>query len=307
MDAVAAASPEPESKWELITPVAAQRILDTNNAHNPRKLNRAHVVRLAEYIKNGGWRQNGEAIIFNRRGHLIDGQHRMAAIVLAGLPLMLLVVRGVAEGVEDTIDVVQKQRTVGDILRRHDVAGGASIAAIGRMAFLFMERNIRAPEGLNNTAVYMPDVIVWIEAHASDLGMLHRLLPPTVGRRIGVPKTPALLGPAVSVLDARKRACETPAIDQAARWLKHIRDGDGLSRGHPALTLRDWGFRQKSIAGAIHRAGSISACSLAWSAYVEGRSLGSIPVGNCETISIATYFGASISPASRHAKRKRRL
>lgn len=70
------------SKVLIITPTLAEHVLEHCNTLN-RKINKRWVTFLAESIKNGEWQLNGEPIIFSKTQKLIDGQHRLLAIVEA--------------------------------------------------------------------------------------------------------------------------------------------------------------------------------------------------------------------------------
>ena len=102
-----------ESVVETITPAKAREYLK-KNTNNYRKMSRATIRSYAEDIKNGRWQLNGEAIVFGKNGILKDGQHRLAAIVHAGKPVDILVVRGVEDSI-NTYDI-GKKRTDTDIL-----------------------------------------------------------------------------------------------------------------------------------------------------------------------------------------------
>ncbi len=70
------------SNVETITPKKAQAWL-LHRAPN-RPICEFHLRRLASSMKAGVWKLNGEAIKFNDKGDLEDGQHRLEAIVLSG-------------------------------------------------------------------------------------------------------------------------------------------------------------------------------------------------------------------------------
>lgn len=95
-----------------ITPSEAQRMLEGNT--NNRKLSKHRVAELAAAIKAGSWVMNGESIKFNGK-HLLDGQHRLHAVVEAGKPIKTLVVRGLDSRIFTTLDQ-QKKRSAIDVL-----------------------------------------------------------------------------------------------------------------------------------------------------------------------------------------------
>ena len=65
-----------------ITPAVAARWLKKNGLN--RKQSNPHIKRLADKMASGNWITNGQTISFDIDGNLIDGQHRLAAIVESG-------------------------------------------------------------------------------------------------------------------------------------------------------------------------------------------------------------------------------
>lgn len=50
------------------------------------------------------WKFNGETIVRDRNGNLVQGQHRLEGVEKAGIPVLLLLVEGVEPDVMDTFD-----------------------------------------------------------------------------------------------------------------------------------------------------------------------------------------------------------
>lgn len=90
------------AKMEVVTPEKARGWL-TDGVHN-RALVESHVNWLSRQMREGKWDENGQGITLDERGRLLDGQHRMNALVLAGVPVKMLVIRGVDGKTFDTID-----------------------------------------------------------------------------------------------------------------------------------------------------------------------------------------------------------
>lgn len=109
--------PEPPeeltSRVEDITPELACDWLARNT--NNRPLREKHVRQLARQIEDGEWILNGESIKFNSRNELQDGQHRLAAIVMADKTVRSLVVYHAPVTAFETIDT-GKRRTLADAL-----------------------------------------------------------------------------------------------------------------------------------------------------------------------------------------------
>lgn len=89
---------------EYITPKLAQMYLDTSEG-NPRwsterVFSKRVVNKYANAMLNGAWEFNGETISFDSDGHLVDGHHRMAAIIQSGTTVKMRVNRGVSPDVK---------------------------------------------------------------------------------------------------------------------------------------------------------------------------------------------------------------
>ena len=73
-----------------VTPEMAREWLE-NNIENNRRIRPSIVWKYALDMKNGNWGLNTDAIAFNADGRLINGQHRLSAVVRANIPVTMLV------------------------------------------------------------------------------------------------------------------------------------------------------------------------------------------------------------------------
>ena len=79
------ATNEPQNVVMEVTPSMAARWLE-GNTHN-RPISQGHVERLACEMKSGRWRVTHQGLAFSPNGRLLDGQHRLWAIVMADVPV----------------------------------------------------------------------------------------------------------------------------------------------------------------------------------------------------------------------------
>lgn len=77
-----------------------------------RRVRKRVVERYANDMRDNRWRLTHQGIAFDETGALIDGQHRLAAIVRADVPIQMLVVRGVSR--ETQIDMDQHAKRGAD-------------------------------------------------------------------------------------------------------------------------------------------------------------------------------------------------
>ena len=116
---------------ERIGPVEAREYLQCNTKNRP--LNKRHELRLRDIMARGEWYLNGETIIFSAEGVLLNGQHRLHAIINSGVTVDVLVVLGIDAEAFRTLDG-GRSRTTGDVLamdnERNSNAVAGAIAAL---------------------------------------------------------------------------------------------------------------------------------------------------------------------------------
>lgn len=86
-----------------IGPVQAQQILDTSN-HGNRRLRPAAVEKYAMTMKRGDWKLTPEPLVISNTGRLLNGQHRLSAVVAAKTTCQFFIVDGVDDDVFPSID-----------------------------------------------------------------------------------------------------------------------------------------------------------------------------------------------------------
>lgn len=107
-----------------------------------RRLKESLVKDIARQIRAGEWEENGESIVFDEHDRLIDGQHRLHAIVMAGMSVVSVVVTKVNGKVFDTIDT-GKTRTAADVI---GMSGGWANETTAATAVKYLFRYYDQPE-----------------------------------------------------------------------------------------------------------------------------------------------------------------
>jgi hypothetical protein len=85
---------------DVINPEEAEAYLKNNAMH--RKIKQKKVDEYIKEMVDGKWRLNGKALTFDANGRLLNGQHRLSAVVQSGVPLTTVVIRGVDPTVLET-------------------------------------------------------------------------------------------------------------------------------------------------------------------------------------------------------------
>lgn len=138
------------SQWMDVTPEMAARWLKNNFRNRPMS---EHVIKAyATDMKNGVWHPTHQGIAFNDADALIDGQHRLMAIVRAKVTVRMMVTFGLKSKIAGsdmtTMDCVDRGRTrsVADQLKiQHGLKDGGKIAQVASALAGFCHESIRRP------------------------------------------------------------------------------------------------------------------------------------------------------------------
>lgn len=114
---------------ETVTPEIARAWLMTQ--HINRKLSPGTVQSYARVMRDRQWALNGEAIIFDEHDHLVNGQHRLHAVIEANVDVKFVIVRGVSSTAQSTMDD-PRRRTALDQVRLQDASTPSQAVAAAR-------------------------------------------------------------------------------------------------------------------------------------------------------------------------------
>jgi hypothetical protein len=145
---------------ETVTPEKAAKYLEGNYASN-RNIRPKAVSVYADAMRRGEWRLTGDSIKFSEDGTLIDGQHRLAAIIEAGVSVEMVVVFGLSFDVFPMLDQGVK-RTNGDIFHIKNIPNACLVSAA--MVWL---RNYTSGTWYNFDRLSASDALALYKANAS--------------------------------------------------------------------------------------------------------------------------------------------
>lgn len=212
-----------------VTPDMARHWLHNNFAN--RRCDEGTVKAYARDILNGTWVATHQGIAFNDRDELIDGQHRLRAIILAGRTVRMMVTFGLPSRIDGhemtTMDAVDRgrPRSVADQLKiQHGLKDGSVIAMTARcIAALCADERTRRMSVGQTLEIY--------RAFQSEIDYAIMLRPRTVGlRQAGVLAGFAFAG----ATEEGFAGGGTPI----AGMYQHLVTGDGLKASSPIGLLR---------------------------------------------------------------------
>jgi hypothetical protein len=254
--------PNITSTFEEITPALAGEWLELNK--NNRTMKEGKIDAFARDMKSGNFQTTHQGVAFNDQGELIDGQHRLMAIIRSNTPVVMQVTRGLPDEIKPTIDTGTK-RSVADTLRIQGYENRAVLGAVARMAMLYEQET---PIGMYARAATVPEVVDFIHQHEERLIKATRL---ATHARPHIPAQPTVVGTAYDIF---------VAIDEEQANL-FFDDIIGLrlgGEGDPRVTLvRRLGNIQKDRE-RISPPLVLSMFIRAWNAWRTGQTLKSMPV-----------------------------
>ena len=124
----------------LMTPEIALAWLKRNDAN--RAFTRGNARALAAEMERGYWKENGESFVFDTNGVLIDGQHRLQAVLNSGYEYLVPVVTGVTAEARPTVDTGIK-RTAANNLKMADEPYASVLGATLLLWRGYQARNVR--------------------------------------------------------------------------------------------------------------------------------------------------------------------
>ena len=137
-----------------ITPSLAEKWLERNRSN--RKVRTDRVDRYAEQIEDGEWIVSPDAVAFSYTGRLVNGQHRLKAVLRAGRSAKHIVGTGFQPEAFKIADMGIK-RTGADVLRIEGFKSAEEMAAVCRLLALWHQGRL---EELNKYENVRNSVIV---------------------------------------------------------------------------------------------------------------------------------------------------
>jgi hypothetical protein len=147
-----------------ITPELAAKWLEFNKVNRNVRIKK--VREYAEMMTANGWKLNGSGITFDNDGMLVDGQHRLLAVVESGETILSLVTEGVSPGVRPTVDENVK-RSFKDDLAMAGIRNSYPNASLMRKIMIWQENGGLAR--LSTSSTQRPLLAAAWPEHAHDV------------------------------------------------------------------------------------------------------------------------------------------
>jgi hypothetical protein len=247
----------PTYRVATITPDLAREWLKRNTRN--RTLSERRVRSLAEAMKRGEWYENGDAIRFSVSGVLLDGQTRLAAVVMSGCSIRSLVAENLPDDAQITMDV-GSARTFAAVLQILGYKDAGYLASLTRLAYLYETGQVRH----HNRPPTHQQLLHVVEKHHDEFHESLRVAQ-SVRRQLPISRTTLALAHWLFV--------DIEPAD-AEFFFTRLRDGQGLVEGDAIFALRraillDAASSRPKLAG-FH---VLALIIKAWNAYRAGQQV----------------------------------
>ena len=244
-----------------ITPEWASEVLSKQElfGFKNRKVLKSVVEGYADQMTRGLWRLNGEPLIFDGN-RCLNGEHRLRAVVRAGVPVQMLVVRGVSEDAFATIDTGRK-RLAADVLSIDGHGTNARIkAGASRLAITYLRYGSMYTRGGSDGKIHPPEILSFVNEYREEIERAIEVSAPAADFA-GMPS----LFTAIALLVRDHPWC--------AGFFKNIGDGLALMENDAVYHLRD---RFTVKASRVSRAKDVAKAAWiikAWNSYSVNRPM----------------------------------
>lgn len=260
--------PLPETSGiTTVTPAMAADWLENRNLSRNRRYSRAIESKWAADMRAGRWKTTHQGIAFDWDGFLLDGQHRLGAIVRIGQPVRLDIRIGCDPDTFDVLDTGHK-RTANQLIH-HTHAKMMSSAA----------RFVGVIDGTINASIVRGGVYAQSATTAELLCVVEAW--PELGTFASSAKLcrdrgKVLAAPHLAVL---AQASRTQYADRIPLWLDGIAYGENLTGLDSRLHLRNRFANDRERRALVQAQGlAYGLIVRAWNAYAIGADMGVLRV-----------------------------
>lgn len=275
----------------LVAPELAKRILAEANYERQRPVYSHHIVLLADAMRRNKWTAGSQIAfaLFGGRLHLVNGQHRMHAVIQAGRSIEFQVLIEPCQTMAEVdalyyrFDVQQRKRSIAEVLNaaevadRHGLSKGLAKATYEAVALIMngMQRPNYAVEPIKASSIdaRLDAARTWWPIAAKYEAFIESA-PKAVKRKLvsaGIT--------AVALVTIKYQEAE------AEKFWRGVADNDGLRKHDPRHTFVNDILVRRLSSGSISQPAVVA--SLSWNAFFEGRDQKIVKVHSNAVIRIA--------------------
>lgn len=246
-----------------VTPALAEQLLGRNDRN--RNIRSATVAAYARDMAAGNWLMTGEPIKVAPNGALIDGQHRLLAVIKSGVTVQMVIARGIPAESQRVMDTGDK-RSAADMLKMDGHANASNLAASVRFAMALESE--KPKESRNQSGKVTNSEVADFLAQNQDL---EAAVAATLHYRNTIDMPPSITAVAWwTLVRLDSEACET--------FFASIANNQTNGVGDPRNTLIQRLTSARKANERLPQTGQYSMLFRAWNAWVKGETLSKLPI-----------------------------
>lgn len=245
-----------QAKLVTITPKKANELLE-RNWHN-RRINFRLVEQFAADMRAGNWQINGEAIKISFDGLLLDGQHRLHAVIESDMSVQMLVITGLPADSQETMDQ-GRPRSFADVLKLRGEHDYCVLSTAVRIVYLMGRDGVPFTGGRPQ-----PSIKAMAATLAAHPGIRDSVKLAASLKRRWLPST---------MFAAFHYLFTQVSADDATDFFLKVATGENLTADHPCYTLRERLIKEHHDPAGIHQRTKTAFIVKAWNAYRAGEPL----------------------------------
>ena len=230
-----------------------------------RTFSRVNARILADEMGHGYWRENGESIVFDFMGILIDGQHPLQAVVDTGHEYLVPVVTGVPLEARPTVDTGLKRSAANNF----GMAGEIHTSCLAATISLWRGYKTREVREMTHqsrrlsVSGAMEFLEKWPQIREAAKAAV-KLRPGSPGRMLMPVSEVAMVWLAIVDSGAAK--------DRANEYLGMVLSGHNLAPGNPVLALRRRLDEHMRPGHRMHKLDRLALVLRAWQLWSTGKT-----------------------------------
>lgn len=255
-----------------VTPEIAADWLENRNTQAQRRLSEYIAKKYAEIMAAGRWLLTHQGVAFDSDGFLIDGQHRLRAVVLSGVTVEMFVTPDCDAATFAVLDNGHKRRASQLVHARN----AAVIAAAARILAVVSGAVTPDPhtqggiyDGTMTTDLILEAVDSWPELPNLSAGVVQ------------VYKYAKINQPVHLAVVAQ--ASRSIYRDRLSQWFEGLTSGENLHGNDPRLLLRNRFLRDGRVL-AHSRSQAYNLVAKAWNAHALNKPMGVLKVAEAEDV-----------------------
>jgi len=244
----------------FVTPAIAAEWMKRNLRN--RNQSDKDMIRIAKAMRRGDWVVTGETIVFDSDGVLVDGQHRLRAVMHSGVSVWFIVITGVTPVIAQDAGGSTRKRTLNSQLQTRDEKNATSLAAA--INFLW---KLREHGSLTASSPSVQEGLEYLDAHPGIRDHLRARFQLTRGPVKFSSGLAAALSYEFSQVDE----------DDNEKFWEMLVTGAGLTGDNPILHLRNRLISEGNDSSKVaHKLTTEQRAALtikAWNLWRQGRSV----------------------------------